>query len=47
MKYYNGDYFIDKDTNKLYYFDGNEWFEVVPAYKLEKSFKMRKIDYDK
>jgi hypothetical protein len=30
MKYNKGDIFLDKDTHKLYIFDGNEWWEIVP-----------------
>jgi hypothetical protein len=41
MKYEKGDYFLDKDTHKLYIFDGNEWWEIVPSSYL------KKINYDK
>jgi hypothetical protein len=37
MKYNKGDIFLDKDTHKLYIFDGNEWWEVVPTCELKKS----------
>jgi hypothetical protein len=40
MKYKKGDVFLDKDTHKLYIFDGNEWWEIVPTCKL------RKFNYD-
>jgi hypothetical protein len=36
MKYKKGDYFLDKDTYKLYIFDGNEWWEIVPSCYLKK-----------
>jgi hypothetical protein len=36
MKYEKGDYFLDKDTHKLYIFDGNEWWEIVPTSELKK-----------
>jgi len=37
MKYKKGDYFLDKDMHKLYIFDGNEWWEVVPTCELKKT----------
>ena len=40
MKYEKGDFFIEKDTFKMYIFDGNEWWEIVPIYEL------RKINYE-
>ena len=36
MNYQKGDFFLDKDTHKLYIFDGNKWWEIVPSSKLEK-----------
>ena len=36
MKHKKGDVFLDKDTYKLYIFDGNEWWEIVPTYELKK-----------
>jgi hypothetical protein len=36
MKYNRGDIFLDKDTHKLYIFDGNEWWEIVPTCELKK-----------
>jgi hypothetical protein len=36
MKYKKGDVFLDKDTRKLYIFDGNEWWEIVPTCELKK-----------
>jgi len=44
MKYKRGDFFLDKDTQKLYIFDGNEWWEVVPDSYLK---KLIGFDYDK
>lgn len=35
-----GDFFLDKDTHKLYIFDGYEWLEIVPSCEL------RKINYE-
>lgn len=40
MNYEKGDVFLDKDTYKLYIFDGNEWCEIVPKSEL------RKINYE-
>jgi hypothetical protein len=36
MKYNKGDVFLDKNTLKLYIFDGNEWWEIVPTSELKK-----------
>ena len=36
MNYRRGDIFLDKVTHKLYIFDGNEWWEIVPASVLKK-----------
>jgi len=36
MTYEKGDFFLDKDTHKLYVFDGEEWWEIVPSCKLKK-----------
>ena len=36
MKYNKGDIFLDKDTHKLYIFDGIEWWEIVPTCELKK-----------
>jgi len=36
MNYQKGDIFLDKDTHKLYIFDGNEWWEIVPTCELKK-----------
>ena len=36
MKYNKGDIFLDKNTNKLYIFDGEEWLEIVPTAELKK-----------
>ncbi len=36
MKYERGDVFLDKDTHKLYIFDGIEWWEIVPTCELKK-----------
>jgi hypothetical protein len=36
MNYQKGDVFLDKDTHKLYIFDGKEWWEIVPSSKLKK-----------
>jgi hypothetical protein len=36
MKYNKGDIFLDKDTHKLYIFDGTEWWEIVPTCELKK-----------
>jgi hypothetical protein len=36
MKYNKGDIFLDKDTHKLYIFDGSEWWEIVPTCELKK-----------
>ena len=30
-----GEVFLDKDTNVLYIFDGNEWLEIVPTSVLK------------
>ena len=40
MTYKKGDIFLDKDTHKLYIFDGNQWWEIVPSCEL------RKINYE-
>ncbi len=40
MKYEKGGVFLDKDTHKLYIFDGNKWLEIVPNCEL------RKINYE-
>lgn len=37
MNYQKGDVFLDKDTWKMYIFDGNEWFEIVPSSYLKKT----------
>ena len=37
MKHEKGDYFLDRDTHKLYIFDGNEWWEIVPSCELRKT----------
>ena len=36
MNHQKGDVFLDKDTWKLYIFDGNGWWEIVPASVLKK-----------
>jgi len=36
MKYQKGDMFLDKDTQKVYIFDGNEWWEIVLSSYLKK-----------
>ena len=36
MRYEKGDSFLDKDTRKLYIFDGKEWLEIVPTAELKK-----------
>jgi hypothetical protein len=36
MTYQRGDVFLDKDTHKLYIFDGTEWWEIVPTSILKK-----------
>ena len=36
MNYKKGDIFLDKNTYKLYIFDGNEWWEIVPTSELKK-----------
>jgi len=36
MTYQRGDVFLDKDTHKLYIFDGEYWYEVVPNCELRK-----------
>jgi hypothetical protein len=36
MKYNKGDIFLHKYTHKLYIFDGNEWWEIVPSSYLKK-----------
>lgn len=36
MNYRVGDVFLDKHTRKLYIFDGNEWWEIVPTSELKK-----------
>jgi len=36
MNYQKGDVFLDKHTHKLYIFDGNEWWEIVPSSYLKK-----------
>jgi len=30
-----GGFFLDKNTNVLYIFDGNEWLEIVPTSVLK------------
>ena len=35
MNYQNGDIFLDKDTQKLYVFDGNEWWDLRSANNQE------------
>ena len=40
MKYKKGDFFLNKNTYKLYIFNGNEWLEIVPSCEL------RKINYE-
>ncbi len=37
MKHKKGDVFLDRDTLKLYIFDGNEWWEIVPTCELKKT----------
>ncbi len=37
------DIFLDKDTRKLYIFDGNEWWEIIPDCYLK---KMIGFDYE-
>ena len=35
-----GDFFLDKYTNVLYIFDGNEWLKIVPtSVALKKSWE--------
>ena len=36
MNYQKSDVFLDKDTHKLYIFDGKEWLEIVPSSYLKK-----------
>lgn len=36
MTHQRGDVFLDKDTHKLYIFDGTEWWEIVPTSILKK-----------
>ena len=36
MNYQKGNVFLDKDTWKLYIFDGKEWWEIVPSSYLKK-----------
>jgi hypothetical protein len=36
MKYTKSDIFLDKNTHKLYIFDGKEWLEIVPTAELKK-----------
>jgi hypothetical protein len=36
MNYQKGNVFLDKDTHKLYIFDGKEWWEIVPTSELKK-----------
>ena len=36
MTYQRGDVLLDKDTHKLYIFDGTEWWEIVPTSELKK-----------
>jgi hypothetical protein len=36
MKYKKGTFFLDKDTHKVYIFDGKEWWEIVPSSYLKK-----------
>ena len=36
MNYQKGDVFLDKDTRKLYIFDGDEWWEIIPTSELKK-----------
>jgi hypothetical protein len=43
MKYKKGDIFLDKDTHKLYIFDGTEWWEIVPDCYLK---KLIGLDYE-
>jgi hypothetical protein len=38
MNYQKGDFFLDKDTRKLYIFDGKEWWEIVPTCELKKPY---------
>ena len=40
MTYKKGDFFLDKDTHKLYIFNGKEWWEIIPSSEL------RKINYE-
>ena len=35
MNYQMSDIFLDKYTHKLYIFDGNEWWEIVPSSYLK------------
>jgi hypothetical protein len=43
MKYNKGDLFLDKYTYKMYIFDGNEWLEIVPASKIVRTCKLKKL----
>jgi len=43
MKYYKGDFFLDKDTHTMYIFDGNEWLEIVPTSKIVRTCKLKKL----
>jgi len=36
MNYQKGDIFLNKYTRKLYIFDGNEWWQIVPNSELKK-----------
>lgn len=36
MNFQKGVFFLDKDTLKVYIFDGKEWWEIVPSSYLKK-----------
>jgi hypothetical protein len=36
MNYQKGDFFLDKNTHKLYIFDGKEWWRIVLDLNLKK-----------
>ncbi len=44
MKYNKGDFFLDKDTHRVYIFDGNEWWEIVPTCKIVPTYELKKTD---
>ena len=34
-RYPKGTMFLDKETLKLYIFDGDQWLEIVPSFDLK------------